>query len=61
MKQIETLCGLLQAVQRGNGYTVHVQSIQNVHGVVYIGLLNPRRKAKMTEATYDKIKDYLIL
>ena len=55
------LSALLNAIQRGRGYTVYVTSVKEIHGVVYIVLPQPYRTAKMTAATYDKIKDYIVI
>ena len=56
-----SLASLMQAARKNNGYMFPVSSIKKVHGIVYIGLKDPERTAKMTQQAYDKVKDYIVV
>ncbi len=56
-----SIAALLNAVQRGKGYTISVSSIKQIHGIVYINVSEPYRTVTVTEKTYDKLKDYLVI
>ena len=56
-----TIASLLTAVQRNNGYMLTVNSVKEVHGIVYVTLDKPYRTVKMTSEAYGKIKEYIVV
>ena len=61
MDRENTIAALLNAAEKGNGYSFTAHSVKCVNGIVYINVGEPSRTITITERVYDKIKEYIVV